>query len=143
MRRTELGAVFPYPSSLRLLQVSHTYRQLTELTQQIRLDLPLLRADGIEVNTWGPDVKANRVTVQVQRADQATISFLNDRYGGSVIEVTQGGPAHLVVGGPHPSPPVSLFALGAAFAGAGMAVGYLAVRKRMRIPAIRPLRRPS
>lgn len=74
-----------------MVTVSHSYSDLNSLTSTISGDDANLRAAGIGVGEWGPDVASNTVKVQLDNYSPAAAQALHARYGSAVSVVPSAG----------------------------------------------------
>lgn len=86
--RQALETLFPYTGHLRVLQVAHTYASLLATTHQIAADADSLRARGVQLSTWGPDVQANVVRIGLSTLSPSSAALLRHLYAAAPLEFT-------------------------------------------------------
>jgi hypothetical protein len=71
-----------------LKPVSNSWAGMDSLTQRIAADSDALREKGIILAKWGPDVRLNKVVINMRSYDAAQADYLVQRYGEDVVEVS-------------------------------------------------------
>jgi hypothetical protein len=77
---------------LRVVQVAHTEDELRKFASQVSADLVWLRAHGVVLSSFGPDVPANDVAIRVESVTPAVLAVLQARYPGKPWRVMAAPP---------------------------------------------------
>ena len=69
--------------------VNNSMMALISLTYRIASDAGYLKARGIKLEGWGPDLHANKVVIYLRHYDASQARFLTGRYGANVVSVSR------------------------------------------------------
>lgn len=75
------------PELFTFVSTPHSLAQLIALRDRIGLDLPRLRAEGITLAQWGPDITTGREQITTLGDSSTARERLARRYGAATIEV--------------------------------------------------------
>ena len=89
-----LGALPPIWSttvgpSYRVRTVNNSMVALISLTYRIESDAGYLKGRGIKLESWGPDLHANKVIIYLRHYDASQARLLTGRYGSNVVAVSR------------------------------------------------------
>lgn len=73
-----------------VVPVQNTSQTLSALVSLIETDRAQIKAAGIDMTEWYPDIASNTVNVQVTSDVQAAQAYMTNAYGAGLITVTQG-----------------------------------------------------
>jgi hypothetical protein len=104
--RRDLEKIFPFSGHLRVLKAAHTYASLLATTHQIAADVDTLRAQGVKLSTWGPDVQANMVRVGLSTLSPSSEALLRRLYPAVPLEFTTAPVAKITGTQDELSPPM-------------------------------------
>jgi hypothetical protein len=68
--------------------VTNSWAVMDSLTQKIAVDSESLTKLGIELSSWGPDVRSNRVLISMRRYNSSQARYLVQRYGRTLVAVS-------------------------------------------------------
>jgi hypothetical protein len=68
--------------------VANSWAVMDSLTQKIAADSESLSKMGIELASWGPDARSNRVVISMRRYNSTQARYLVERYGSNRVSVS-------------------------------------------------------